>query len=153
MKHYFKVILTTLLIIAMLPVNVLAADDISNTENIINLDNGDYIIVQLTSMESRASGTKTASKTYTYYGSDDVESWRAVLRGTFTYNGSSATCTASSCDITISNSAWYVVSKTPTKSGSSALCELVMGRKLLGITVSKETVSMRITCDANGNLS
>lgn len=153
MKRYLTVIILALLVVSMLPIGAFAVADVQETENIIYLDDGSYITIELSCMESRASGTKTGSKTYTYYGSDDVESWRAVLRGTFSYTGSSATCTASSCDVTISNTAWYVVSKTASKSGSSAVGELTMGLKWLGITIDKETISMRITCDANGNLS
>lgn len=153
MKQYLRTFLLILLILAMLPINTLATTDRQEAENIIYLDDGCYIIVELLFTESRVSGTKTGSKTYTYYGSDDVELWRAVLRGTFTYTGTSSTCTAVSCDITISNSSWYIVSKTTSKSAGSAIGELTMGLKFLGITIDKETVNMRITCDANGNLS
>lgn len=150
MKNCLKVVLLVLLIVAMLPVCVFAA---SETENVIYLDNGSYITIELSYMESRASGTKSGSKTYRYNNSDGVEEWRAVLTGSFTYTGTTATCTASSCSVTITNDNWYTVSKTASKSGASALGELTMGRKWLGITVDKETLSMKITCDASGNLS
>ncbi len=153
MKHILKTIAIMLLVVAMLPVNIFAATNISETDNVIYLDNGDYITIDLSSVDTRASGTKTGSKTYTYRNSSGDEEWRAVLKGTFSYTGSSATCTASSCTVTITNTAWYQVSKTASKSGASAVAELTMGRKFLGITVDKETVSMSITCDANGNLS
>ena len=55
--------------------------------------------------------------------------------------------------MTITNTNWYIVSKSATKSGNAAVGELTMGRKFLGIIVEKVPVSMRITCDANGNLS
>lgn len=153
MKKSLKAILLALLIVAMLPVSVFAATETSETESVIYLDNGSYITIELSCMESRASGTKTGSKTYRYYGNDGAEEWRAVLYGTFTYTGTTATCTASSCSVTITDTDWYVVSKATSKSGASALGELTMGRKWLGITVDKETLSMKITCDANGNLS
>ena len=151
MKRLFTILTAALLLVSMLSISTFATTEVK--ENIIYLDNGCYITVELTVAEARASGTKTASKTYTYRASDGTEEWRAVLRGTFSYTGSSATCTAASCDVTITNTNWYIVSKAATKSGASALGELTMGRKFLGITVDKEPVSMRITCDANGNLS
>ena len=153
MKRFFMLLTTVLLMVLMLPISAFAAMETQGTENIIYLDNGGYITVELSVTEYRASGTKSASKTYTYRGSDGVEEWRAVLRGTFSYTGSSATCTAASCDVTITDTDWYIVSKTATRSGASALGELTMGRKFLGITVDREPVSMRITCDINGNLS
>lgn len=121
--------------------------------NIIYLDDGSYITVELTWADTRATNTKTATKTYTNKASNGDEQWRAVLRGTFTYTGTTVACTAASCDVTITNTNWYIVSKSATKSGNAAVGELTMGRKFLGITVEKIPVSMRITCDANGNLS
>lgn len=153
MKHCLKIFVLAILICALLPVNTFAATDIPKEENVIYFNDGSYITITLSVIDSRASGTKTGSKTYTYRGNDGVEEWRAVLSGTFTYTGSSATCTAASCDVTITDTAWHVVSKTASPSSNSALGELTMGRKFLGITIDKETVSMRITCDAGGNLS
>lgn len=153
MKRWLKITLLSLLIVAMQPVHAMAATEKTEAESTIYLKDGSYITIELSCVETRASGTKTASKTYTYRGNDGAEAWRAVLEGTFTYNGTTATCTASSCDVTITDTAWHIISKTANKSGSSAVGELTMGRKWLGITINKETVNMRITCDANGNLS
>ena len=153
MKRLFSILLVVVLLFVLLPANTYATTISKADDKIIYFNDGSYLTIELTWMESRASGTKTGSKTYRYNDSDGVEMWRAVLRGTFTYTGSSATCTASSCDVTISDSAYYVVSKNVSKSGNAALCELTMGRKFLGITINKSTVNMSITCDANGSLN
>ena len=154
MKRFFSMVLAaTFLLAALLPMNAYAAADTQVNEAVVYFEDGSYMTVELTWAESRASGTKTGSKTYRFNNSNGVEQWRAVLRGTFSYTGSSATCTAASCDVTISNSSFYVVSKGVNKSGNAALCELVMGKKLLGVTVSKDKINMQITCDATGNLS
>lgn len=153
MKKCFRFIVMVLLVLAVLPLSSFAMAEVGSAEEIIYLDNGSYITIELVQMESRASGTKTASKTYTYRNSSGAEQWKAVLRGTFSYTGSSAICTAASCDVTITDTSWYVVSKTATKSGSSATSELTMGEKFLGITIGRESISMKLTCDVNGNLS
>lgn len=155
MKNFFRLFLLLVLVALMLPVGVFAASSTPayEPENIIRFEDGSYIIIELTSAETRASGTKTGTKTYTYYDNGGTEEWRAVLIGTFTYTGSSATCTASSCSVTITNTNWYEVSKTASKSGNTATAEVTMGRKWLGITVEKKTVPIQITCDANGNMS
>ena len=153
MKRLFSIVLAAVLLITLLPCKAYATVDAQANENVIYLGDGSYITIELTWVESRASGTKTASKTHKYYNSDGVEQWRAVLSGTFSYTGSSATCTAASCNVTISDSSYYVVSKDVSKSGNKALCTLIMGEKFLGITIDKETINMSITCDANGNLS
>lgn len=144
--------LLVLLLAFAFPVSAMAAPTQAAPE-VIYFEDGSYITVSLSEAQTRASGTKSGNKTYRYYDSNDVELWRAVLTGTFTYTGSSATCTASSCNVTISNSAWYVVSKTATKSGNKALADLTMGKKVLGITISKKSVSMQLACSANGTLS
>ena len=151
MKESIKIIAFFLLITLLIPINAFAAKE--RTGDIIYLQNGSYITVEITSTGERATSTKTASKTYVCHDSSDNEEWRATLTGTFTYTGTTSACTASSCNVTITDSDWYVVSKTASKSGSSALADLTMGRKFLGITIEKETINMTLTCDANGNLS
>lgn len=153
MKRFINLICVLLLCATLVPNNVLSAASTEVTEDCIYFEDGSYISIEISSVETRSNTVKRGNKTYTYKNSDGVEQWRTVLYGTFTYTGTSSTCTASSCSITISNNNWYEVSKTTGKSGSSATAELVMGRKLLGITVDKETVNMILTCDANGNLS
>lgn len=153
MKKIIQFVVTVLLIATMLPVCCFAKSAPIDMAEIIYLNDGSYITVELVQTETRVSGTKTGSKTYTHYSNSGNENWRAVLRGTFSYTGSSATCTAASCDVTITDTDWYVVAKSATKSGNSAIGELAMGRKFLGITVDKETIGMQLSCDANGNLS
>ena len=104
-------------------------------------------------VQSRASEQVSGTKPRTYYSDEGTVLWKAVLRGNFLYTGTNATCTYSACDVTVYDSAWYTVSKNPAMEGNKATCDLTMGRKVLGITVSKVPVSMVLTCDANGNLS
>ena len=125
----------------------------TNAEEIIQLDDGGFIVVSISSMDGRSLVTKNGSKSYTYYANDGTMSWKAVLSGTFTYDGTSSTCTQSSCAVTIYESSWYTVYKTAGKSGNQATGEVIMGRKLLGVTVDSITISFDLTCDANGNLS
>jgi len=152
MKRFLMLTVIVAFIFAVFPLNVFATS-VSACNEIIYFEDGSYITVELQVIETRAAATKSASKTYTCRDGDGVEEWRAVLSGTFTYNGTSATCTASSCNVTITDTDWYVVSKTATKSGASALAELTMGMKFIGITVNKKTVNMSLTCDKDGNLT
>lgn len=153
MNKGLKFITVILLLIALLPINVFASENTKYTADIIYLEDGSYISIETEIVPVRATQTRVATKTYTYRNSSDEEVWKAVLSATFTYNGTTSTCTASSCNVTITNTSWYEVSKTVGKSGNTATAELVMGRKFLGITVQKETLNMSLTCDANGNLS
>lgn len=150
MKRIICLFLSLVMVLPYLTFSSVAAEA---TTDIIYLDDGSYITIVTTERTARASGTKTASRTYSYTESDGDVSWKAVLQGTFTYNGTSATCTASSCTVTIYDTAWYQVSKTTEKNGAVARAELTMGYKFLGVTVKKVPLSMTLTCDANGNLS
>ena len=86
-------------------------------------------------------------------GKNGTAQWKATLSGSFTYTGSSATCTSSSVDVTVYDSSWYTISKSSNKSGSKATASVTMGEKLAGVTVTKVPISLAMTCDKNGNLS
>lgn len=143
--------LLTILIISLVPIHALATA--STTEDIIRFDDGSYILISVVSLETRATSTRTGSKTYKHINALGAELWNATLTGTFTYDGTTSICTNSSVSVNIVNSAWYIVSSESGKIGNSATGELTMGRKTLGITTTKETINMSLTCDANGNLS
>lgn len=139
-----------LMIVSLVTVSGFAS---TNETERIYYEDGSFLSITIQEMDSRATGSKSGGKTYTYSNNSGEVLWKAVLVGTFTYNGSTAICTNSSCEVTVYDSEWYEVFKTVGKSGASATCELTMGKKILGITVSKKNVSMSLTCDANGNLS
>lgn len=145
--------MATLSIIVLLPFYALAVPEVKEENNIIYLNNGCYISIELTTLKSRAAKSTTGSKTYRFYGADGNEEWRAVLQGTFSYTGTSSTCIGVNCNVTITDNDWYVVSQTTGRSGNTAIGNLTMGRKLLGITIDKESLKMQLSCDINGNLS
>lgn len=150
----FNIIVSLLLIVSFfIPTNAFAADVASQSSDIIYLENGCYITIEITESTERAATTKSGTKNYVYRSNSGNELWRASLRGTFTYTGTSATCTASSCTTSVTDTAWYEVSKAASRSGANASAEVTMGQKILGITINKETINMSLTCDANGNLS
>lgn len=152
MKRIICSILVACLLLTVAPFHAYAAELSDREEEIIYFEDGSYITISVRVNPSRAAGSVSGDKVYTYYY-DGGTAWKAVLTGSFTYTGSSATCTSSSCDVTVYNSAWYTVSKSASRSGNSATASVTMGRKLLGITVEKIPTSLKLTCDANGNLS
>ena len=152
MKYCVKITALVLLVALLLPYAIFSAS--ATTEHdVIQFEDGSYITIEITGMDTRSASTKTAKKTYRYHNNDGVEEWKAVLNGTFSYNGTSSTCTASSCTVSITNTAWYVISKTATKSSNMAYANLTMGKKVLGIVTDRKSISMKLTCDKNGNLS
>ena len=135
----------------LLPVQAAAAED--PVTEVIYLENGDSIVVTLEVMGARTSGTKTASKSYTYYNSLGNKAWTVTLTGTFTYTGTTSTCTKASSSITIYDSTWYLKAKSTKASGSSAIVNLTGCRDLQGSVARTESCTVTLTCDKNGNLS
>lgn len=154
MKRKFSgFLLVIVLLYAMLPQYALAAETADDPAEIVALENGDYIVVTIEEFDTRATQLKSGNKKYTYTNNSGEVEWIITLYGTFTYTGSTSTCTASSVDVTINASKWYVVSETESKSGNTAKADVTMGRKFLGITVEKIDNNITLTCDKNGNLS
>ena len=153
MKRCFSAILAILLLVCLLPCNTLAAEPTTANESIEYYADGSYLVTTITESVSRASGTKTQSKAQSYYDSSDNLEWKITLTGTFTYNGTSATCTSASCNVDVYASNWYLISKSASKSGNTASSDVTMGQKLLGITISKPNYTMTLTCDKDGNFS
>lgn len=142
--------LVAMLIFCMIPICGNAAE---RESEIIRFEDGSYAIVGIVTNETRASGSISANKPYTYYSSNGVAQWKAVLSGSFTYTGSSATCTKSSCSVTVYNSEWYTISKSAGKSGNTATGSFSIGRKLMGVTVETKDITLTLSCDKNGSLS
>ena len=119
-----------------------------------NLYENGYIVVKTATINSgnatarSASKSKTATKRISYYTSSNKLLWTVNLSGTFSYNGSSATCTKVSCSISNLDSGWSVKSKSATKSKNTAYAKITMHQKGGG-DLKKE---LTMTCDKNGKL-
>ena len=140
-----------LLILAMLPTSVHGTSE--TTSEVIHFEDGSYLLIEITTIQSRASNKITGSKTYRYVNALGTEKWYVTLYGTFTYDGTTSVCMSSNTSIGIFDSAWYIISNTYPTNGNTAIGQVIMGYKTLGVTVDRKTVDMRLTCDANGNLS
>ena len=100
------------------PAQVLAAQD-----EVVYYEDGSYAVVVMKEENTvtRATNRKTGSKAYKYYTADDELVWTVTLNATFSYNGSSATCTSvNSLNVTIYDDSWSTYSKSSTKSGNTA---------------------------------
>ena len=150
MKRLFSIVCLLLVCSMIFPVNANAAE---NTENTIYFDDGSYMTIQIIENGARAASSKTGQKIYTYHATSDTILWEATLSAAFSYTGVSSQCTSAECVVVIYDTNWYEISNTTTKSANVASAELTIGRKVLGITISKETYNLSLTCDKDGNLS
>ena len=149
MKRFISLLMLVIVIVGIVPVAVGAEE---NNVHVIYFEDGSYMTVEVLPWKMQASGSTSGGKRYTYYDLDGVSQWRADLTGTFSYNGSSATCTSSSVDVTIINSGLYVISKKASKSGNTASASVTMGCSYDGI-MTTIPANLSLKCDKNGNLS
>lgn len=85
MKRTISVLLAILMLSSMFPVSALAAEETSEHISYIYYEDGNWLEIIITESLSRASGTKTGTKTFNYKDSSGNLCWTAVLSGTFTY--------------------------------------------------------------------
>lgn len=152
MKRKIVLMLAVIYMLVSVVLPAAAVEVESNNEKIY-FDDGSYLVVNIQVGNARATNTKSGSKVYTYYTNDDELVWKVTLRGTFTYNGTTSSCTASNVSINIINDSWYTVSQSADKDANEAYAVVTMGRKLLGITINKLKVELILACDKNGVLS
>ena len=150
MKRLISVILVTVFMLSCLP--VAGAAETVATEKIV-FDDGSYLTIETIRNGARASRSISGSKPYTYYSASGVAQWQVTLYGTFTYTGSSATCTASSVSTTIYDNSWSTSSKSASKSGSKATGSATMKQSSNGSTIRTVPVSLSLSCSASGSLS
>lgn len=159
MKRLFS-LLISLTLFFLLSFNTLALSDLDKGTSrtfVEYLDDGSYIITTITeektSYSAYASFTKSGSKITTYTGSDGEVKWTATLRGTFTYTGSSATCTASNITFSSNDSNWKATSATASRSSNKAIGDITVKHYVLGIPIKTIEATIILTCSANGTLS
>ena len=151
-KRFLSLFLAIALIISALSMECFAATDSSRKE-IRYLEDGGYIVTTIEESMTRATNTKTGTKRDSKYNSDGTLEWQIILRGVFTYTGTTSTCTESTIAVNIYASNYSEVSRSATKSGNTAYGSATISRKVLGVTIATDTYPLTLTCDKNGNLS
>lgn len=121
-------------------------------------EDGSYIVTTITEEPAvsfaRAGNTKTGSKTSKYYSSSGTAMWYVTVNGTFSYNGSTATCTNASVTAGSYSASWKINSKSSKHSGSSAsgTAKATM-YDTYGNYVKSATKTVTLTCSKTGTLS
>jgi len=150
-----SLLLTIAVMISCFSMPVHAAEEEITTSTVVEyFDDGSYLVTTITEEvnNSRAT-TKTGSKSIAYTNSDGETQWTYKVTGTFSYTGSSSTCTAVSDSYTISNDNWHMSSHSCSKSGNKASGTVTMKYKVLGITTKTVSKDVSLTCSATGVLS
>lgn len=148
-------VLATLMLCISAPVYAQVDKDESEVISIQveELDNG-YIIetvVTETYTNTRAS-SKTGTKTVNYKNGNTTL-WSVSVRGNFTYNGTTSSCTSSMVIASSYDSNWKVSNTSASKSGNTAIARATGKRYAMGIVVQTIDREVRLTCSKTGVLS
>lgn len=151
MKRFVAFLVAFVLTISALPFAI-GAEKYDGESLVVQFEDGSYITEEITLTQFRVGNAISGSRVRNFYNSSGNLCWKITLYGAFSYDGSSATCTSSSCDVTLYSSDWYVISKSAGKSGNSATASVTMGELAAGATVSRVPVSLTLKCDGKGNV-
>ena len=105
------------------------------------------------SKATKATQTKSGTKGWIFYNANGVQLWKVQITGTFSYTGSTSTCTNVTKATFLYDNAWKVTAESCSKSGNKAMGSFTVKRYALLIPVQTENVSITLTCSANGTLS
>ncbi len=164
MKRALSLAIIAILLMNILSVSTFAVSgssiespiDLGAAENIEYFSDGSYLITTIEPVDGisqMSTSTKSGSKSYRYYNSKDVQQWVVTIIGTFSYNGSSATCTNSRTSYTVYNSKWKVKNATATKSGNKAIGNFTVKYYFTGIPTKTIERTVTLSCSATGVLS
>lgn len=154
MKRMFAVALIFTLIICFAFCTSASAVQATKTETTIEyLDNGDYIETIITYYETNSrAATKSGSKTSNYKDGNGDTMWSVTVNGTFTYNGTTSSCTSVSRSTTAPGTNWSIKSSSCTKSGYCASATATATYKTL-LTSKDYTMTVNLYCSPYGILS
>lgn len=151
MKRITTVLLAMLMLVVMCPTNAFAGE-VATDQYVEYFEDGSYIVTELktSGISTFAASTKNYSKSASYYNSDNEKEWTVTLSGTFSYTGSSATCTKATKSYKIYDDHWKVTSSSASKSGNKATGNFTVKRYLAGIPIRTVNKTLTITCSNSG---
>lgn len=156
MKRFLAVLCCLTLILAMaLP--AAAADPAEGNvlyEHREDLGDGIVLVERVVELPglSRASGSRTASKTRSYYSFNTLIA-EITITATFSYTGSKVTVTSKSVDSTATYNGWAFHQSSILTTGGGSTGSVTLKGSLKKGSLTPITVELVLSCDANGNIS
>lgn len=156
MKHKIIALLTVITVIVAMSATAFA--DTSSTIKSVEREyfpDGSYAIVETVIDENNgislfaSENSKSASRTYTYYNSNDRKEWDFTLKGTFSYNGSTAKATAASTSYNVYVSGWKCSNRKAWTTGATAKGSATFTYNSL---MSKD-ITLGLKCSAKGTIT
>lgn len=143
----------------IIPTNA-SANSIESNTSIEYLDNGYYIETVILDVSTSfphdliagTTYTTTRTKTRYYKNSSGDVMWWVSITGTFTYDGSTSTCTSCYADADAPASTWSIKTLLSSKSGNTATGFAVATQTLAFVSYDY-SMTVDITCSPNGTIS
>jgi len=154
MKKIFITLLLTFII--FIPANNVSALEENNESSTFEYElNGNYYETTITydNLLTRASNSVNGHKTTTCKSSSGKTLWSVTVNGTFTYNGSTSSCTSASVSTSVVDGSWKIASKSSSKSGNTAKATATAHCYLNGNIIDRQTKTVTLKCSASGKLS
>ncbi len=151
MKRFLAGLLCLIFLFSVLPENA-SAETSCDTEvlPITFFEDGSYCVTTIiveSDLSSRSTVTGTKSKTY--YTADDNPIYSVSVKGTFTYDGTTATATSAYYSYQVFSNLWSFSSGHAACSGNTATATCTF--LLLGVI--SRTASVSLVCSPTGILS
>jgi hypothetical protein len=154
-KRIIALLLTMFLCFVSIPAS---SESLNSDLQIIYYPDGSYVITELIDDSTESlllhnRTTVTKSKASTYYANTGTKCFTLTVTGTFTYDGTSATCTSATYSSTIHNNEWSLATGAASHSGNSATATGTFVRKVLGVVVSTKILTVTLSCSPSGEFS
>lgn len=155
MKKCISLCLCIALLLCMLPCATFATGaSVQPHTTVIQFEDGSYCITTIIQEEilpsSRGTAqTKTGTREMKVYNANNVLQLTLRIRGTFTYDGTTATATSAQYSYTISQESWKFVSANASRNGATAT---VVGTFRNSGSYNR-TFTVSLTCSPTGVLS
>ena len=148
-----SVLFLCLLMLFSCPLTALASENETTEVDVEYFDDGSYLVTETTfdNTLTRAS-TKSATRRLTYFNANDVSEWYFELSATFSYTGSSVTCTRADVATKIYNDQWKVKDTSSSKSGGKATGTIEIKYTVMGVTIKTVTKTLILTCSRDGTI-
>ncbi len=158
MRRFCLFAVSALLILSLLTGPALAAEPPRSSpsasgelirEDTVVLDDGWTVVTRLYVSDSRELHQKTASKTSDYYSPAGEQAASITISGTFVYDGSTVSVYSKSLTNLATYNGWRFSLSSFSSSGGTVTLTGTLKKALFLL----QSVSMSLSCDANGNIS
>ena len=154
MKKLISVFLIILMLLSFPMISYADNSEIAEYTNgyVEYYDDGSYSIttIEISPISTFSASTAIQTKTTSHYSSKNEKEWDITVKGTFTFTGSSATCTNSTVSYNIYDKNWKVTSSKASKSGRTATGEFTLKKYFLGVPIKTDNETLTITCSNTG---